>query len=574
MAGGAESSGRPAGAVIAALRHLFGVAMAGGRLRLAGLIGLGAAAGLAEGAGFLLLGAVLERLGLTTPAAPGQTLPSLEAALAIYLCLVIVAALTIRARSVIVGRLKLETVDRLRHRLLQGVLRMEWPALHRLQTPPTTQLLTTEVVRVGLGLELMMQTIAIVIRLPVLIAVAFMLSPLFAGVGVVVALALAAAALWLDRSIRCSGETILAASRALHTAIAESLYGRRLVKTLGLESRQLRHLDDVSATSRDAQLDQQRILANSRACLTIAIAVLTAFSLVVAVRGFGIGLTEALVIVLTFARLGQSVLRIRDAWQVVALALPAEAAIRQQIAGSHAHAEAVTGSALPMPARAILLESVSLAHDEGTVALHEISVSIPVGRITAVAGPSGAGKSTLADIVMGLLPPGNGRITLDGQPLTAASRRWWRTQVGYVPQDAFLFDDTIRSNLLVANPDAREDALWAALDEADGAAFVRALPQGLDTPAGERGTRLSGGERQRIALARALLRRPQLLVLDEPTSALDNDSEARIAQTLQRLKGRLTILVVAHRPALLAIADQVITLENGQVRQTRQADEP
>jgi ATP-binding cassette subfamily C protein len=206
---------------------------------------------------------------------------------------------------------------------------------------------------------------------------------------------------------------------------------------------------------------------------------------------------------------------------------------------------------------------VSLVYDDGTKALSEVSASIPIGSVTAIVGPSGAGKSTLADLVMGLAVPTSGAIALDGRPLDAAGRRAWRAHVGYVPQDAFLFHESIRDNLLAARPGAADAELWEALEAADATNLVRSLPDGLETIAGERGTRLSGGEAQRIALARALLRHPALLVLDEPTSALDADSEARIIATIERLKGRHTIVIVAHRQALAAIADQTIALDRG-----------
>jgi ABC-type multidrug transport system fused ATPase/permease subunit len=143
-------------------------------------------------------------------------------------------------------------------------------------------------------------------------------------------------------------------------------------------------------------------------------------------------------------------------------------------------------------------------------------------------------------------------------------RTMW-SRIGLVPQKPYLFSGTIASNLRYGDPDATDDDLWRALEDADAAAMVRALPEGLETIVGERGARLSGGEGQRIALARALLRRPALLVLDEPTSALDAASEARVIATIQRLKGRHTIVIVAHREALAASADQTIALDRGRI---------
>ena len=162
-----------------------------------------------------------------------------------------------------------------------------------------------------------------------------------------------------------------------------------------------------------------------------------------------------------------------------------------------------------------------------------------------------------------MLGPDRGTVTIDGAVLDAAAQRAWRGQVAYIDQDPLLLAATLRDNLRWAAPRVSDAQLWAALEQAAAAGFVRALPDGLDTRLGDGGRRLSGGERQRLMLARALLRAPQLLILDEATSALDAENEAAIAAALGRLRGQMTIVLIAHRGALLDLADQVIRLENG-----------
>lgn len=197
--------------------------------------------------------------------------------------------------------------------------------------------------------------------------------------------------------------------------------------------------------------------------------------------------------------------------------------------------------------------------------LDEVSLTVPAGKLTAIIGPSGSGKSTIADIIMGFLEPATGTVTVDGVVLGEGNRRSWREHVGYVPQDVFLLHDTIEANLRLAEPTASEDEIWDALRAANADAFVRALPEELKTIVGDRGSRLSGGERQRVALARALLRRPQLLLLDEATSALDWESQRLIANAIALLRGPTTVVVIAHHPSMVLLADWIVSIERGRV---------
>lgn len=200
--------------------------------------------------------------------------------------------------------------------------------------------------------------------------------------------------------------------------------------------------------------------------------------------------------------------------------------------------------------------------------LTDVNILIPRGQMTALVGESGSGKSTVTDLVLGLQIPRRGQVLIDGTPLEEFRKNSFRERIGYVPQDPLLFDASVRDNLLWAYGQANEEDLWAALSLAHAEEFVKELPQDIDTLVGDRGVRLSGGQRQRIALARALLRKPELLILDEATSSLDTESEQFIQHSIEQVAKETTILIVAHRLSTIAKADQVYVLRQGKVFET------
>ncbi len=206
-------------------------------------------------------------------------------------------------------------------------------------------------------------------------------------------------------------------------------------------------------------------------------------------------------------------------------------------------------------------------------ALYRINCQFKANTTTAIVGMSGAGKSTMADLLLGLLSPTHGQIMVDGCHLDSNTIYSFRECVGYVPQESHLFHDTIRNNLIWAAPTATDDMVWDALRQAALDQVIDTLPQKLDTLIGDRGIRLSGGERQRLALARALLRHPQILILDEATSSLDYHHEELIYRTLRHLHGKLTLIVIAHRLTTIQNADHVLVLSQGKLIESGSASQ-
>ena len=213
----------------------------------------------------------------------------------------------------------------------------------------------------------------------------------------------------------------------------------------------------------------------------------------------------------------------------------------------------------------VVFENVSFSYDGEVPVVHGVSLQAKSGQTVALVGPTGAGKSTLLNLLTRFYECGAGRILIDGRSAKDLSKEWLRDRIGYVTQESFLFNASIRENLTLARRDASEDELWAALRAANAEAFVKGLPEGIDTVAGERGTRLSGGERQRISIARALLKNPPILLLDEATSAVDNETERLIQGALANLRENRTCFVIAHRLTTVREADLICVLEDGAI---------
>ncbi|MDE7287774.1 MAG: ABC transporter ATP-binding protein/permease, partial [Lachnospiraceae bacterium] len=219
----------------------------------------------------------------------------------------------------------------------------------------------------------------------------------------------------------------------------------------------------------------------------------------------------------------------------------------------------------------ILLKDIVFKYpNTETLIFDHANMEIPIGQAVGIVGTSGAGKTTVVDILLGLLHVQEGQILADGVEVRQHYQSWLKN-IGYIPQTIFMIDSTIRKNVAFgfADEDIDDDKVWRALGEAQLDEFVKGLPEGLDTSIGERGIRISGGQRQRIGIARALFEDPEVLVLDEATSALDNETEAAIMDSINRLHGKKTLIIIAHRLQTIEKCDMVYRVENGKVTRER-----
>lgn len=232
------------------------------------------------------------------------------------------------------------------------------------------------------------------------------------------------------------------------------------------------------------------------------------------------------------------------------------------------------GTALELPVKGdVRFEGVSFHYPSSGAGIRDIDLHIPAGNTLALVGATGSGKSTLIKLMLRFYDPSHGRILIDGLPIRSASLASLRGAIGLVSQDVYLFEGTIRDNLVYGQPDATDEQIIDAAKTAEAWSFIEALPEGLDTPVGERGVRLSGGQRQRLSLARALLKNPPILVLDEATSAVDNETEAAIQRSLKRIGHDRTVIMIAHRLSTIVDADTIAVVEQGKIIESGSHDQ-
>jgi ATP-binding cassette subfamily C protein len=376
----------------------------------------------------------------------------------------------------------------------------------------------------------------------------------------------------LFRRSRELGTILNETSLGLVTSTTHFLGGLKLALSQNLQGSfvaKFRSLLDEVKTNR-VEFARQRALAQ-----VAFTAIPASIAALVILIGIGVMDTHPPLVIgflLVLGRMAGPATRVQGSLQQIWHALPAYGAIRKLEEELYSAETFGTGEeSSGVPRGPLRFERAGYWHgdrdgaDRRVGGVFDIDLTIPEGMFIGLTGSSGAGKTTLADLLVGLYPPLSGRVTVGGKELTGPMLAAWRERISYVSQDPFLFHDTVRNNLLWARPDASEADVWAALRSAGAEDMVRGMEAGLDTMVGERGTLVSGGERQRIALARALLRKPSLLVLDEATNAIDVAGEQEILSRLARQEHRPTIVMIAHRDASLQLCERIVELRDGRI---------
>lgn len=464
----------------------------------------------------------------------------------------------------------------LRHMRLEtygSLLYANWHFFIKQRKSDLINILTAEIARASVGTHSFLQFAASLVFTLIQIGLAFWLSPNITMFVLLCGLVLIFFNRKFLKKSLSLGQRNYELGRNYMAGITDQVNGIKDIKSNTLESSRMEWYNFITNQMRNEQVEYTKLKTTSQLYYKVASAILIAVFIYIAVTMFNAQAAQLMLVIIIFSRLWPRVAGIQGSMEQLAATIPAFKAVKALQHECRAARELGTGMKQEVSPLAIKhhlqCDHVYFRYNqnETTYALQAINLVVPSNQMTAVVGRSGAGKSTLIDLIMGLNQPEKGKVMIDGMPLSDENLLSWRKAISYVPQDPFLFNASIRENLSLVKTDATEEQLWEALEFSSAAEFVEKLPDDLDTLIGDRGIKLSGGERQRLVLARAILRKPSILVLDEATSALDSENEAKIQGALDRLKGKMTIIVIAHRLSTIQNADQVIVLDEGKVVQ-------
>jgi ATP-binding cassette subfamily C protein len=524
------------------------------------------------GAGNLWIDALSRNLLGFLPSA----LPTLQLAflLVLFALLLVARAIIILTRDTVLNQLQIGFVESHRLQIIRAITGTQWDVISRLRHGRITHVLGSDIQACGDAAYLLLQCAIGLAMLAGQILLVILLSPPLALI-VVALLAGAALAMRpvLARSRRL-GAALTDTNLSLVTSLTQFLGGLKLALSQNLQERFVAEFEETLASAAGRRVEFIRQRTKAQLALTAVAALVGGVAMLVGVGVLNVAPAVLIAFLFVLARMNGPVMQIQSSAQHIFHALPAYRKIKELESELGAHQPTASQPA-PIKGKLegrILFEAVSFVHRENADGepaggVRKVDLAIEQGSFIGVTGPSGAGKTTFADLLVGLYPPQSGRISVGGRPIEGETLLAWRQAISYVSQDPFLFHDTVRRNLLWARPGATAEDMWAVLRSVDAEPLVRRMPDGLDTVVGERGTLVSGGERQRIALARALLRRPSLLLLDEATNAIDVDGEREILLRLAAAPARPTIIMIAHRQASLSLCDTLVEFRGGQLVQ-------
>jgi ATP-binding cassette subfamily C protein len=501
--------------------------------------------------------------------------PTLISVLALYVLVISISALLTRYQSIKTSQIQYEFAAHLRKRLYNAITNSSWLFFSRMKASNFAHALTNEIDRISVGTGQFLTFLASIMILIVYIVFALQLAGIFTAVifavGVVILLVLRRR---VSKS-RSRGEEITTTTRDLYYSIMQHLDGMKTIKSYGMQDENIKVFSKQSDQVARNYLESIRTYVDVKLLFDIGTVVVLSVMVYFLIEIVKLPTATLFLLIYLFVRMIPQFSTIQRAYQYFINMLPAFSNVikLEKECQENSEVPGEIDEKIKLE-KEIKFEDVRFSYlGEDHFTIPDLNLTIPAGRTTAIAGPSGAGKSTVADLVMGLIKPERGEITVDGVRVTEDSLSSWRYNIGYIAQETFLFNESIGFNLKQACPDASQEDIMGVLKLSAAYEFVMKLPEGLDTVIGDRGVRLSGGERQRLALARALLRKPSLLIMDEATSNLDLENEKKIIRAIDGLHGEMTILVIAHRISTIKNADNIYLIDGGEIVQSGSWDE-
>ena len=460
----------------------------------------------------------------------------------------------------------------LRLQMLRSVLRSKWEYFLHQPVGKLTNALATEAQRSSTAFVNGATAITFLIQALVYGAVAFAISWRASLAAIVAGVVVIGLSHFLVKLTRKAGKRQTRLMASLMANLTDTLQSVKPLKAMSRE-----HLADKVLAHDTNQLNRalrrqvlygavldsaQELMFTGFICLGVW----------VAIEKFAIDLAMVMVLVIALGRAFSFFGKVQKQHQKLAQGESAYWALMASIKAADDAEEPLEGGATPHFEQGLQFRNVVFSYDRQHPVFNGLCLDIKAGALTTLVGPSGSGKTTIIDLAIALLQPQQGEVLLDGVPLQEIDIKRWRSMIGYVPQDTTLLHDSVLHNVTLGDPGLELADAEQALRAAGAWDFVNQLPQGVQTVVGERGGKLSGGQRQRIVIARALINKPRLLILDEATSALDPESEEVVRQSMEDLKGRLTILAISHNRALVRAADYVYQMGAGNARLLDAAD--
>lgn len=489
--------------------------------------------------------------------------------IALFVVLILLRAIVGIARDVTFTRMNATFSEHTRGALLERLISAGWSRIVGLHHARVTHLLSADFQTCAVAGTSFINLCLSGILLMVLLAVALLVSPVLAITALLFLVLLAAILYPTLSAARRSGSTLAELGVMLTSDLGQLLAGLKPALGNNLGREVLAHIAQLQRAQAQELVRFAQQQSSARAAIALGGSAMGAAAVLIGGLAFGIEGPRLLAMLAILARIHAPALQFQQSLQMLLHTLPTYERIKA-LESDLGPAAGTPAAAVEtrFPAGAVTLTGVTYLHEGATGSgggVRQLDLTITPGSRVAIIGASGAGKTTLADLLTGLIAPQGGTIHIAGTKLTPENAGAWQNTIAYVPQDSFLLNDTICNNLLWGNPATPPEALRAALEVVAAANFVDARPHGLDAQVGERGILLSGGERQRIALARALLRRPRLIILDEATNALDTETEQRVLAGLAALADRPTIVAISHRGAALDNFDLVYRMSGGRL---------